>query len=108
MWLKFVLSMAGGALLTYAVSRILSSKKGLAETRVFRKNPWFKLQDAMPEKKGLLKKKANMGFVNVYVDIGWETGSEAAVICLFRDNDMKSLMNKISLARQAYQSYLFV
>ena len=101
MWLKFVLPIAGGALALYAVSRMLSRKKNAKETRVFRKNPLFKIQDAMPEKKGFLKKKANTGFINVYADIGWEKGSADAVICLYRDDSMNSLMDKFSLARQA-------
>jgi hypothetical protein len=102
MWLKFVLPIAGGALALYAVSRMLSGKKNAEETRICRKNPLFKIQDAMPEKKGFLKKKTNTGLINVYADIGWEETSSNAVICLYRDDDMKSLMNKISLARHAF------
>ena len=99
MWWKFFLPIAGGALALYSVSQMLARKK--TATNVCRKNPLFKIQDAMPEKKGFLKKNVNTVFINVYADIGWEEGSADAVICLYREEDVNSLMNKISLARQA-------
>ena len=102
MWLKQALPIAvGGVVILYAGYQLISSKnlfRGKTK-RVQRKNPNFKLQEAMPEKKGAVKRKVGGGMRDVFLDIGWEEGSDSAVIIMYSEPEMKSVVNKVSLAR---------
>ena len=105
MWIKHVLRIAGGAVALYALCRFITDRNVLRKSskRIFRKNPSFQIQEQMTEKRGFLKIRTAGGFRDVYVDIGWEEGSKAALIVIYEDAAMKTEVERVSLARCSLQ-----
>jgi hypothetical protein len=98
LWVKVILPIAGGVATLWAVSHLLKlTSNQIKVEKVSHKNAKFKIQVAVPERIGVLRKKAIFGWKAWYADIGWV--GETVVIHFFHDAEMKKIARKLYLGR---------
>ena len=97
-WVKVILPIAGGVATLWAVAHLLKlTSNQIKVVKLHHKNAEFKIQVAVPERIGVLRKKALFGWTAWYADIGWE--GETVVIYFFHDAEMKKIARKLYLGR---------
>jgi hypothetical protein len=107
-WVKVILPIAGGVATLCAVAHLLKlTSNQIKVVKLHHKNAEFKIQVAVPERIGVLRKKALFGWTAWwYADIGWEC--ETVVIYFFHDAGMKKIARKLSLGRHVTKRILLV